>query len=61
VELRNEHHKDFFVGQVYRMRAMSSLGTGIEDMVEGQRQYNLIMSIIYTQTANIRYARNALR
>lgn len=49
VELRNEHHKDFFVGQVYRMRAMSSLGTGIEDMVEGQRQYNLIMSIIYTQ------------
>ena len=49
VELRNEHHKDFFVGQVYRMRAISSLGTGIEDMVEGQRQYNLIMSIIYTQ------------
>jgi hypothetical protein len=49
VELRNEHHKDFFVGQVYRMRALSSLGTGIEDMVEGQRQYNLIMSIIYTQ------------
>ena len=49
VELRNEHHKDFFVGQVYRMRAISSLGVGIEDMVEGQRQYNLIMSIIYTQ------------
>lgn len=49
VELRNEHHKDYFVGQVYRMRAISSLGTGIEDMVEGQRQYNLIMSIIYTQ------------
>ena len=49
VELRNEHHKDFFVGQVYKMRAISSLGVGIEDMVEGQRQYNLIMSIIYTQ------------
>lgn len=49
VELRNEHHKDFWVGGVYRMRAISSLGSGIEDMVEGQRQYNLIMSIIYTQ------------
>jgi len=49
VELRNEHHRDFFVGQVYKMRAISSLGVGIEDMVEGQRQYNLIMSIIYTQ------------
>lgn len=49
VELRNEHHRDYWVGQVYRMRAISSLGTGIEDMIEGQRQYNLIMSIIYTQ------------
>lgn len=49
VELRNEHHKDFWVGQVYKQRAISSLGVGIEDMVEGQRQYNLIMSIIYTQ------------
>jgi hypothetical protein len=49
IELRNEHHKDFWVGQVYRQRAISSLGMGIEDIVEGNRQYNLIMSIIYTQ------------
>lgn len=49
VELRNEHHKDHWVGQVYKQRAISSLGVGIEDMIEGQRQYNLIMSIIYTQ------------
>lgn len=49
VELRNEHHKEFWVGQVYRQRAVSSLGIGIEDIVEGNRQYNLIMSIIYTQ------------
>lgn len=49
IELRNEHHKDFWVGQVYRPRAMSSLGSGIEDIVEGNRQYNLVMSIIYEQ------------
>lgn len=49
VELRNEHHKDYWVGQVYRQRAISSLGTGIEDIVEGNRQLNLIYSIIYTQ------------
>lgn len=49
VELRDEHHRDFWVGSEYRLRAISSLGSGIEDMIEGQRQYNLIMSIIYTQ------------
>lgn len=49
VELRNEHHRDYWVGQVYRQRAISSLGQGIEDIVEGNRQLNLIYSIIYTQ------------
>lgn len=49
VELRNEHHKDYWVGQEYRQRAISKLGCGIEDIVEGNRQYNLVMSIIYTQ------------
>ena len=49
VELRDEHHKDYWVGQSYRQRAISSLGIGIEDIVEGNRQYNLVMSIIYTQ------------
>ena len=49
VEVRNEHHKDYWVGQSYRQRAISSLGIGIEDIVEGNRQFNLVMSIIYTQ------------
>lgn len=49
VELRDEHHRDYWVGQSYRQRAISSLGIGIEDIVEGNRQYNLVMSIIYTQ------------
>ncbi len=49
VDLRNEHHRNYWVGQAYRQRAISALGSGIEDMIEGQRQYNLIMSIIYTQ------------
>lgn len=49
LEVRNEHHRDFWAGGVYRPRAMSGMGCGIEDMVEGQRQYNLVMSLIYTQ------------
>lgn len=49
VELRNEHHSDYFVGQVYRKRAISSLGSGIEDMVEIQRQFNLVQSMMFTQ------------
>ena len=48
VELRNEHHRDFWVGGVYRPRAISALGSGIEDMIEGNRQYNLVTSLIYT-------------
>lgn len=49
LELRDEHHKNHFVGQVYRKRAISSLGSGIEDMVEIQRQFNLTMSMMFTQ------------
>jgi hypothetical protein len=49
VEVRDECHSDYWVGQVYMPKAMSALGTGIEDMIEGNRQYNLIMSLIYTQ------------
>lgn len=48
VEYRNEHHKQFWVGGNLRQRAISSLGSGIEDIIEGNRQYNLIMSLIYT-------------
>jgi hypothetical protein len=49
VELRDECHKEFWVGGVLRPRANSSLGNGVEDMVESNRQLNLIYSIIYTQ------------
>lgn len=49
VDLRNEHHKDFWVGGEYDKRVMSSLGVGLEDIVQGGMQYNLIMSIIYAQ------------
>jgi hypothetical protein len=49
IELRDECHKEFWVGGVLRPRANSSLGNGVEDMVESNRQLNLIYSIIYTQ------------
>jgi hypothetical protein len=48
VEMRNEHHRDYWVGQAYRPRAISALGSGVEDMLEGNRQFNLTMSLIYT-------------
>ena len=49
VELRDEHHRDYWVGQVYRPRVMSAMGSGIEDVIEANRQYDLMMSVIYTQ------------
>lgn len=48
VELRDEHHKDFWVGGVLRQRAASSLGSGQEDAIEVQRMMNLEHSLTYT-------------
>jgi len=48
VDVRNESHRDHWVGGVYHTKPMSGLGMGIGDMIEGQRQYNLVMSMIYT-------------
>lgn len=48
VELRDEHHKDFWVGGVLRQRAASSLGSGQEDSIEVQRMMNLEHSLTYT-------------
>ncbi len=49
VEVRDEHHREFFVGGEYDKKAMSALGAGLEDVVQGGMQYNLVMSIIYMQ------------
>lgn len=49
VEWRDEHHKDFWVGGEYDMVASNRLGAGLEDIVQAGMQYNLIMSMIYTQ------------
>lgn len=49
VEVANESHKEHFVGGVYRMTPSNALGSGIEDMVEGNRQFNLVYSMIYEQ------------
>lgn len=49
VELRDECHKDYWVGGVLRQRAISSLGSGIEDIINSNMQLNLVYSIIYEQ------------
>src|SRR5262249_35968399 len=49
VELRDECHADYWVGGVLRQRAISSLGSGIEDIVNSNMQLNLVYSIIYEQ------------
>ena len=49
VELRDECHKDYWVGGVLRQRAISALGSGIEDIINSNMQLNLVYSIIYEQ------------
>jgi hypothetical protein len=49
VEVANESHREHFVGGVYEMAASNALGKGIEDMVDANRQFNLIYSMIYEQ------------
>ncbi len=52
-EVRNECHADMWVSGQFRQRAMTGLGIGIEDIIEPQRQFNLIMSLIYTQLRTV--------
>lgn len=49
IEVRDECHKDYWVGGVLRQRAISSMGSGIEDIINSNMQLNLVYSIIYEQ------------
>lgn len=49
IEMRDECHRDYWVGGVLRQRAISSLGSGFEDMVNSNMQLNLVYAIIFEQ------------
>lgn len=53
VDVRNECHADMWVSGQFRQRAMTGLGIGIEDIIEPQRQLNLLLSLIYTSLRTV--------
>jgi len=49
VAVFNEHHADHWVSAPYHIKLLSGLGNGIGEAVEAQRQWNLLMGLIFTQ------------
>lgn len=49
LQIRNEKQTDHWVTAPYHLRLFTGLGIGINDAVEMQRQWNLILSLIFTQ------------
>lgn len=49
LQVRNEKQTDHWVTAPYHLRLFTGLGIGINDAVEMQRQWNLILSLIFTQ------------
>jgi hypothetical protein len=47
VDIHNEMARDHWASGVYMPKALSSQGVGIQSIIEAQRMYNLVMSIIY--------------
>jgi len=55
LEIANEAAKDHWVTYPYHLQLFTGIGQGIDDAIEMQRQWNNILSLIYTQirTASI--------
>jgi hypothetical protein len=49
LQVSNESHKWHWVTAPYHLRLFTGLGIGINDAVEMQRQWNLILSLVFTQ------------
>lgn len=49
LQVRNECHKKHWVTAPYHIRLFTGLGIGINDAVEMQRQWNVILSLIFQQ------------
>ncbi len=49
LQVKNESHKKRWVTAPYHLRLFTGLGLGVQDSVEMQRQWNLILSLVFTQ------------
>lgn len=49
LQVKNESHKKRWVTAPYHLRLFTGLGLGVQDAVEMQRQWNLILSLVFTQ------------
>lgn len=49
LQVRNECHKHHWVTSPYHIRNFTKLGLGINDAVEMQRQWNVVLSLIFEQ------------
>lgn len=49
LQVKNENHKKRWVTAPYHLRLFTGLGLGVQDAVEMQRQWNLILSLVFTQ------------
>lgn len=49
LQVSNESHKWHWVTAPYHLRLFTGLGIGINDAVEMQRQWNVILSLVFTQ------------
>jgi len=49
LQIKNESHRKRWVTAPYHLRLFTGLGIGVQDSVEMQRQWNLILSLVFTQ------------
>lgn len=49
LQVSPENKKDHWVSAPYHLRLFTGLGIGINDAIEMQRQWNLILSLVFTQ------------
>lgn len=49
LQVKNESHKKRWVTAPYHLRLFTGLGLGVQDAVEMQRQWNLLLSLVFTQ------------
>jgi len=49
VQVRNECHKWHWVTAPYRLQMFTGLGIGINDAMEMQRQWNIVLSLVFEQ------------
>jgi hypothetical protein len=49
LQIKDESHKKRWVTAPYHLRLFTGLGLGVQDAVEMQREWNLVLSLVFTQ------------